>query len=104
MIALLNIILPLIVAAILFAAYKVKKTKAKIKTLFMIPLVVVVYGLFQPSYMPKGEVKKSVITYSYSEDKEARQSLLRKPIDSEIWDDKMKAERKEIERRLGETK
>lgn len=104
MVGFLNIILPLIVAVILFTAYKVKSTKSKIKTLLLIPVVAIVYGLVQPSYMPKGEVKKSVITYSYSEDKEARESLLRKPVETQVWDDKMKSERIEIERRLGETK
>lgn len=62
MVLLLNILLPLILLSIIFVGYKFYlKSKNKlntiVKTLVCILSVTVMYGLIQPSYLPKGTVK-----------------------------------------------
>lgn len=78
-----------------------KVGKAILGVLTIIGLLL--YLQVQPTYMPKGEVKRSDVVFDYAV-KELRESNLRKPVEVSVWDEKMKKEREEVEKRLGENK
>ena len=66
MIVLLNLIVPCIILLAVFATWKTKKIWPSVVAV----LVAVTYGFIQPSYMPKGEVKRSEIpAFEYSDAK-----------------------------------
>lgn len=64
-------------------------------------VTLLVYLQIQPSYIPKGEVRKSEVVFDYQE-KEMRESKLRTPVDSKVWEAKMEEARNNVETRLGE--
>lgn len=98
----LNVILPLLIAGLLFGVYKVKGVKKKLVMAALIPLTFIVYGLIQPSYLPKGTVNKLATPTFQVVDKPIVDNL-RKVTPGEVRDERMKAERQEIHRRLKET-
>lgn len=90
MIVLLNILLPLIIASILFVGWKKKKL---VQALILSVAVGIGYSLVQPSYLPKGTVKalpnaEFVTTNKQIEDR------MRKPVPSAERDAHMKEEYK----------
>lgn len=95
MIVLLNILLPLLIAGILFIGYKKKKL---IPALIISLVVGYGYTLVQPSYMPKGTVKSLPPIELRASDKPIQDRML-KPVPAAERDEKMKAEFKASDER-----
>lgn len=81
MIVALNIVLPVLVALVLFFTWKFKNWKL----LFLIPVLIVGHGLIQPSYLPKGTVSKAQFVAPQMSDKPIVDRML-KPVDAEVRD------------------
>lgn len=97
MIVLLNVVLPVILAFILYFAYKNKSWKI----LAIAPLLVVIYGFVQPSYMPKGTVKALPNPEFHASSKQITDRVA-KPVSAEDRDAKMKEEFKKSDERREE--
>lgn len=100
MVALYNLI-PYILIACAVAALFIKKLKVKVIVCVTLLLLTLGYNKFYPSYGPKGVVQRSVTAEFRMSDKPMVDNL-RKNVDSTVRDERMRQERLEIERRLGE--
>lgn len=90
MVVLLNLILPTILIVGCFAAYKLRKVWPVIAAVVLCLL----YNMFQPSYMPKGEVVRRELPPLETSQMEIQDKLL-KPRSAEEYDAKREQQIKE---------
>lgn len=101
MVALYNLIPFFLLVVTIGVAYLVKKLHLRVIVAMIGVLLMLGYNKFQPSYGPKGVVQRSVTAEFRMSDKPMVDNL-RKNVDSTVRDERMRQERLEIERRLGE--
>jgi hypothetical protein len=97
MIAAMNLIIFLIAGTGFYVAYRRKSWKIAVATI----LAIFLYNHFQPSYMPKGEVKPTVFVAPVASDK-PMVDRMSKPLSEAERDAKRKAEYEATDSRVKE--
>lgn len=79
MVLFLNLLVPFVLILVGAIAWKTKEWKV----LFIIPVFLFIYSAAQPSYLPKGDIRRSEVPKFEPSDAEIK-DMARKPVPSEV--------------------
>lgn len=86
MIAALNLLVPIVVIGLVLLAMRLKK----MYPIYIALVFVVLYTMFQPSYMPKGKVTTTLPNSSFEVTNKNVENRILKPVTAEERDARMK--------------